>query len=60
MYVVIVADTDIDAHGVTDRPHVVGPFDTEEQATDYAYTVERYLVEVRPMVSVEQAAKEGV
>lgn len=58
-WVVLVADTDIDAHGHAE-PHVVGPFDTEAEATIYAYGVGRYLVSVLPVTSVTQAATEGV
>lgn len=59
MHVVIVSDTDIDAHGLAE-PTVVGPFQTKQEAWEYALTVTRWLVLIVPLSSIEMADKDGV
>lgn len=49
MFVVLVADTEIDAHGHAE-PEVVGPFPTKGDAVEWAYGEQRYLVQVLPVV----------
>lgn len=48
-YVVLVADTDIDAHGNAD-PDVRGPFPSQEAAEHYAVHIDRYNVQVLPIL----------
>lgn len=53
MYIVLVADGS-DVHGYAD-PRVVGPFFDEREALDYAYGVERRVVQVLAITSPAHA-----
>ena len=47
-YAVLVADTEIDPQGLAEE-EIIGPFPTEEDAREWAYSEQRYIVTVRPL-----------
>ena len=58
-YVVLVADTDIDAHGRAE-PDIRGPFPSQEAAEHYAVHIDRYNVQVLPLTALSDVVDDMV
>ena len=48
MYAILVADVDIDPYGAGE-PELVGPFQNEADAKEWAYKEQRWIVTVLPI-----------